>query len=717
MSALVIVPYFDRPISYLKEKLVFYTSLRVVSGVQVIEFDGGLPATDVCKISPKIDVVHRPNDLRCRFVSEHPCDAEYTIICDDDIYPKADLLASMMQRVEVHPTELVGVFGRQICRRTISYLSRQQNQHVDIVLTKLMIGRRDIVDRLGRVVWNHGELLGALPLNAEDIVFSMLWSHYVGRNNCLPASFTALVRDDMSKLGGLCLKKDHLQQRTEAVRKCLSQCTSEHMKQTMKLSGFHVIRDDPLRLAYVQKTKVLDEPQPRVPSRRDVLRRNRLQRRRTNNASWCETYWCKRYNEGGCSGARSYGESCIKRGRVISHILVSIGASSVIDVGCGDIHQVSQIRAQSYLGIDVSPKIISKNVDHATAFNTGKHFSTGNTVPQDKSTDVILLMDVLHCVVDDTVYDKLMKSAFLHPSAICIIIVSSSTNHSPAPHLKFRDFASTVKTMYPDWTLVGIRRETPFMTNVYKYVRSNHVTHISLLEKQWFAARAIIIQRRWRNKRGASVTKSIKSKFDVTLMAATCAVTTEFWPVVDSNDFKDRKNRTCDIIADLLVDVDTPKILDIGGVDFMTAAASKGWEYVTIDLQEPQSMGTGGYQSSTVLKYDGKTLPFEANTFDLVNVGFVLHHASENTLGLLRQIKSISRKFVIIGEDIAAQDYPMSWHERNWRHHPGGLFRSDTEWRQLFEIFGMQLRASYGVRRVDDPDDHLYRAIYILDAS
>jgi hypothetical protein len=66
---------------------------------------------------------------------------------------------------------------------------------------------------------------------------------------------------------------------------------------------------------------------------------------------------------------------------------------------------------------------------------------------------------------------------------------------------------------------------------------------------------------------------------------------------------------------------------------------------------------------------------------------------------------------------VAAQDYPMSWHERNWIHHPGGLFRSDVEWRQLFEIFNLKLLESYGVRRLDDPDDRLYRAIYILDAS
>lgn len=731
MSALVIVPYFDRPISDLKEKLLFYTSLRVVSGVQVIEFDAGRSAADVLSMSPKIRVVHRPNDLRYRFISEHPCDAEYTIICDDDICPKADLLSSMMQRIENHPTELVGVFGRQVCRRTISYLSRQQNNNVDMVLTKLMIGRRDLVDRLGAVVRSHGALLGAMPLNAEDIVFSMLWSYYIGRNTCLPASFTALVRDDISKLGGLCLKKNHVQQRTDALRKCVAQCTSEQIRQIMKLAGFQVVCEDPLRLSHIQTkqheiTQKVEQTQ--VPSRRDVLRRNRLQRRRASNVAWCEAYWCKRYDEGGCSGSKSYGDSSICRGRVISNIISSIGASSVLDVGCGDVCQVSQIKVAKYVGIDVSSKIISKNVQHANTYNTGKQFIVANAVPHHVSSEVILLMDVLHCVIDDGVYDRLLQSVFSHPSAVCVLIVSNSKDHAPAQHMKFRNFLPCISETYTTWNLVDVGRETKFMANIYKFVRSQDTAKIVSMTTDWFNKHAKCIQNAWLQRnhkhvckiqaswRGASVRKLIKSVNYTKAMTDSSKIT-EFWPAVASNNFKDRKNRTEGLIANLLNRVENPRILDIGGVDFQNMAELRGWEYVTIDLENAQTVGTGGYQSSSAMKYDGKVLPFESNTFDLINVGFVLHHASENTLGLLKQIKAISRKYVIIGEDVAAQDYPMSWHERNWIHHPGGLFRSDVEWRQLFEIFNLKLLETYGVRRLDDPDDRLYRAIYILDAS
>ena len=248
MSALVILPYFDRPVAGLREILRHYTSLHCVTGVQVIACDGGHAVGDVASISDKVRVVLRPNDLRHRFVSEHPCDARFTIICDDDICPHPTLIAAMMQRVGEDDTGLVGVYGRRVCRRTLSYSPRQEDTDADIVLTKLMVGRRDLVDGLGAVVQRHGHLLGALPLNAEDIVFSMLWSYYVGANICLGPAPARLARDDGARHGGLCRRRCHVPQRTVAVRTCLSQCDSEGIRCLMEQSGFALRTDDPFRV-------------------------------------------------------------------------------------------------------------------------------------------------------------------------------------------------------------------------------------------------------------------------------------------------------------------------------------------------------------------------------------------------------------------------------------------------------------------------------------
>lgn len=169
------------------------------------------------------------------------------------------------------------------------------------------------------------------------------------------------------------------------------------------------------------------------------------------------------------------------------------------------------------------------------------------------------------------------------------------------------------------------------------------------------------------------------------------------------------------------------RILDVGGKDFAKLAHLAGWCYTSIDLNRPQQHGTGGYQEGTDLTYDGKTLPFEEDSFEIVILSFVLHHAADNTLALLRQVRSISNSFVIIGEDLSSLDHPLVWHQRNQNHQPGGIFRSDAEWRALFSHYDLMLWSAYNVRSradlicdalsEDDFSAHVYRVLYVLRSS
>ena len=167
------------------------------------------------------------------------------------------------------------------------------------------------------------------------------------------------------------------------------------------------------------------------------------------------------------------------------------------------------------------------------------------------------------------------------------------------------------------------------------------------------------------------------------------------------------------------------RVLDIGGDNFGALAAQHGWEYVTIDLATPQQMGTGGHRE-TMLTYDGRTLPFAPNSFDIVILSFVLHHAAENTLPLLKQVRAIATGYVLVGEDLASQQHPLAWHRRNFAHHPGGLFRSDAEWRALFGLHGLRLEGAYAIRNAHDLyvelpleeyNAHVYRILYLLRSA
>ena len=108
--------------------------------------------------------------------------------------------------------------------------------------------------------------------------------------------------------------------------------------------------------------------------------------------------------------------------------------------------------------------------------------------------------------------------------------------------------------------------------------------------------------------------------------------------------------------------------------------------------------------------------PIDFHKFDLVIVNFVLHHASNNTLFLLEQIRNISSKYILIGEDLSELNYDLKWHHRNYIHQPGGIFRSDEEWQILFKLYNLELKEQYIIHRTDDIDNtHIYRCLYILE--
>jgi hypothetical protein len=105
------------------------------------------------------------------------------------------------------------------------------------------------------------------------------------------------------------------------------------------------------------------------------------------------------------------------------------------------------------------------------------------------------------------------------------------------------------------------------------------------------------------------------------------------------------------------------KVLDFGGNQFTQYCNDHNFIYKMIDLEKSQQNGTGGYFPGG-LTYDGRNIPLEKNSFDVIIVSFVLHHTSSNCIYLLQQLKYIATKYLIICEDLCGIDYPLKWHER-----------------------------------------------------
>ena len=153
------------------------------------------------------------------------------------------------------------------------------------------------------------------------------------------------------------------------------------------------------------------------------------------------------------------------------------------------------------------------------------------------------------------------------------------------------------------------------------------------------------------------------------------------------------------------------RVLDVGGITFGNLAKLYGWKYISVDIEASLSTGNGGHMQHADLFYDGRNLPFGKDSFDIVILSFVLHHAAENTLPLLRQVRAIATSFVIIGEDLMTLEHHPDWLRRLYDHQPGGLYRSDEEWRTLFCLHDLRHVSTHRIRNHQDMGDPVSEAV------
>ena len=117
-------------------------------------------------------------------------------------------------------------------------------------------------------------------------------------------------------------------------------------------------------------------------------------------------------------------------------------------------------------------------------------------------------------------------------------------------------------------------------------------------------------------------------------------------------------------------------------------------------------------ESATCPRFDGSTLTHAAASRDVVSFVFVLHHASGRTVSLLEHAKRISRRYVVVMEDLQGETHQHA--KMQFGHEWQGQFRSDEEWRALFRLVGMQVVHHTPIAQTCAWGYHLPRALYVL---
>ena len=156
------------------------------------------------------------------------------------------------------------------------------------------------------------------------------------------------------------------------------------------------------------------------------------------------------------------------------------------------------------------------------------------------------------------------------------------------------------------------------------------------------------------------------------------------------------------------------RILDLGtGTGHYSAfLGSLGHSVVAMDVSD-----TSEHEQIRPIIFDGHTIPFEDDTFDLVLCMFVLHHLGHQD-ELLTEMRRVTRRSVIVAEDLRENAWDGFWsgaHTRftDWGRAQGS-FHSDSEWRERFRRQGLPVRERLTIPRWRLPYYPVLRAVYVL---
>lgn len=136
------------------------------------------------------------------------------------------------------------------------------------------------------------------------------------------------------------------------------------------------------------------------------------------------------------------------------------------------------------------------------------------------------------------------------------------------------------------------------------------------------------------------------------------------------------------------------RILDVGcGYGLLGATLKQTGHNLVVEGVESNPRGC---EAIKVYKYDGKTLPFEANSFDIVVIADVLHHCRD-PIQVLKECGRVAEKFVIVKDHLNNGWFSylriclLDW-VANAPHGVPCLYKYWTleEWQEMFEIANLK---------------------------
>lgn len=160
------------------------------------------------------------------------------------------------------------------------------------------------------------------------------------------------------------------------------------------------------------------------------------------------SYWDNRYTTGSTSGAGSYGEESKVKADYVNNAIKENQIKTLLELGCGDGNQLSMFEIEKYIGLDISPRIITKCKEKFAEDKT-KIFRVYdiNTTELKEDYDMIISLDVIFHLVIEEAFKNYMGILFNDSNYVLIYTMRNIKENQikHAPHVKFRDINAWVE--------------------------------------------------------------------------------------------------------------------------------------------------------------------------------------------------------------------------------------------------------------------------------
>ena len=167
------------------------------------------------------------------------------------------------------------------------------------------------------------------------------------------------------------------------------------------------------------------------------------------------SYWEQRYAEGGNSGAGSYGRLARFKGAVVNELVEQGDIGSVIDLGCGDGHQLGLMKLPDYIGFDVSRTSLEMCRERHRG-DERKRFLPFDELPGHRA-DLSLSLDVVYHLVEDEVFERYMHGLFDSSRKLVLVYASDPERdlQTANSHVRHRAVTRWVAEQRADFELLG----------------------------------------------------------------------------------------------------------------------------------------------------------------------------------------------------------------------------------------------------------------------